>query len=53
MPYEEDEVVPLWGFGADPNYVKYGFPDCFSMNGSDNPDCKGVQEMLDAYEYTN
>jgi len=42
MPFEEDGIIPLYGFGADPNYVNYGFPECFSMNGRENADCHGI-----------
>jgi len=47
LAYDSDGKVPVFGFGAK-------LPDgqvshCFNVNGTNNPDCLGVQGILQAY----
>jgi hypothetical protein len=48
MPYDYDQWVPAYGFGANLNGI--GVSHCFAINGNPaKPEVPGVQGMLDAY----
>ncbi|OSX73720.1 hypothetical protein BU14_0330s0010 [Porphyra umbilicalis] len=47
--YDTDQVFPCWGFGGKlpPNYATANH--CFALNGTEVPDCVGIDGVLDAY----
>jgi hypothetical protein len=48
MPYDYDQWVPAYGFGANLNGI--GVSHCFAINGvPTKPEVPGVQGILDAY----
>ena len=52
VPYDSDQKIPVFGFGAKlpPNYDKaHHF---FNLNGQDNPEVNGVEGIIAAYKQT-
>ena len=52
VPYDSDQQIPSFGFGAKlpPAYDRAHH--CFPLNGKADPEVNGVQGILDAYKYT-
>lgn len=51
-PYDSDQLFPAYGFGAKlpPQYRKTSH--CFSLTGTDDPRCSGIDGVLEAYRQT-
>ena len=52
VPYDSDQKIPCFGFGAKlpPAYDRAHH--CFPLNGKDDPEVNGIQGIVDAYKYT-
>eukprot|EP00475_Leptophrys_vorax_P017199 TRINITY_DN2381_c0_g1_i1.p1 TRINITY_DN2381_c0_g1~~TRINITY_DN2381_c0_g1_i1.p1 ORF type:complete len:641 (+),score=164.36 TRINITY_DN2381_c0_g1_i1:213-2135(+) len=45
-PYDSDNLIPVFGFGGQ---INSNTSHCFALNFQDNPEVKGVQGILAAY----
>ncbi|KAI6650418.1 copine-9 [Oopsacas minuta] len=52
VPYDSDQQIPCFGFGAKlpPAYDRAHH--CFPLNGKADPEVNGIQGIIDAYKYT-
>ena len=52
VPYDSDQQIPCFGFGAKLPPVYDHAHHCFPLNGKDDPEVNGIQGIIDAYKYT-
>ena len=52
VPYDSDQKIPCFGFGAKlpPAYDRAHH--CFALNGLEDPEVDGIQGILNAYRHT-
>ncbi|XP_065898772.1 copine-9-like [Dysidea avara] len=51
--YDHDQLFPVFGFGARVPHKFQGVSHCFPLNfNNEEPEVKGIQGILDAYQYT-
>lgn len=50
--YDSDQLFPAYGFGAKlpPQYRKMS--PCFALTGTEDPNCAGIDGVLEAYRHT-
>lgn len=52
VPYDADQMIPAFGFGAKlPPQYDHAL-HCFPLNGQSDPEVPGVQGIIDSYRYT-
>lgn len=53
MNYDSDQLIPAFGFGGVPLYTQTNqVSHCFHLNGTEKPECMGIQGLMDAYKYS-
>ena len=51
--YDTDKLITAYGFGGIPNYFGTGaVSHCFHLNGQENPQCKHVYGLMEAYKFS-
>ena len=52
VPYDSDQQIPCFGFGAKLPPLYDRAHHCFPLNGKDDPEVNGIHGIVDAYKYT-
>ena len=52
VPYDSDQQIPCFGFGAKLPPAYDHALHCFPLNGNADPEVNGIQGIIDAYKYT-
>ena len=51
--YDTDKLITAYGFGGIPYYIGNGIVShCFHLNGTENPQCKRVFGLMEAYKFS-
>ena len=51
--YDSDKLIAAFGFGGIPSYTNLNqVSHCFHLNGLPQPECNGIQGLMDAYAFS-
>ncbi|KAJ3428764.1 copine-8 [Anaeramoeba flamelloides] len=50
LKYDKDEKIPLYGYGGSLKEQNDKTPPFFHLNMQENPECEGLEGILDAYK---